>query len=147
MFLNEVMEETRKICNSENWPIWATPENLPFFEDEIYPLFSYSYGSKVPKWKCAHNLLCKKYKNCSKLLKIAGLQPLDLIQRKKNTLYILTWICWRVCIPHKLRPNNTQKHCMCLLYCTTLHYIIMNRFSRVLFELKALFKSISLITS
>ena len=89
MFLNEVMEETRKICNSENWPIWATPENLPFFEDEIYPLFSYSYGSKVPKWKCAHNLLCKKYKNCLKLIKIADLQPPDWIQRKKNTLYNL----------------------------------------------------------
>ena len=87
MFLNEVMEETMKICNSENWPIWATPENLPFFEDEIYPLFSYSYGSKVPKWKCAHNLLCKKYKNCLKLIKIADLQPPDWIQRRKNTLY------------------------------------------------------------
>ena len=84
MFLNEVMEETRKICNSENWPIWATPENLPFFEDEIYPLFSYSYGSKVPKWKCAHNLLCKKYKNCLKLIKIAVLQPPDWIHRKKT---------------------------------------------------------------
>ena len=84
MFLNEVMEETRTICNSENWPIWATPENLPFFEDEIYPLFSYSYGSKVPKWKCAHNLLCKKYKNCLKLIKIAVLQPPDWIERKKT---------------------------------------------------------------
>ena len=26
-----------------------------FLKDEIYPLFSYSYWSKVPKWKCAHN--------------------------------------------------------------------------------------------
>jgi len=51
MFLNEVMEETRKIYNSENGPIWATPENLPFFKDEILLLFSYSNGSKVPKWK------------------------------------------------------------------------------------------------
>merc|ERR1711884_932080 len=30
-----------------------------FFKDEIYPLFSYSYWSKVPKRKCAHILLCK----------------------------------------------------------------------------------------
>ena len=60
-----------------------------FLKDEIYPLFSYSYWSKVPKWKCAHNLLCKMYKNCLKLLKIADLQPPDWIQRKKNTLYIV----------------------------------------------------------
>ena len=26
-----------------------------FLKDEIYSLFSYSYWSKVPKWKCAHN--------------------------------------------------------------------------------------------
>ena len=30
--------------------------------------------SKVPKWKCAHILLCKKYKNCLKLLNVADLQ-------------------------------------------------------------------------
>ena len=60
-----------------------------FFKNENYHLFSYSYVSKVPKWKCAHNLLCKKYKNCLKLIKIADLQPPDWIQRKKNTLYIL----------------------------------------------------------
>ena len=92
MFLNEVMEETRKIYNSENGPIWATPENLPFFKDEILLLFSYSYGSKVPKWKCAHILLCKKYKNSIKLLKIADLQPPDWIQRKKSTLYETLYI-------------------------------------------------------
>ena len=57
-----------------------------FLKDEIYPLFSYSYWSKVPKWKCAHNLLCKMSKNCLKLLKIAVWQPPDWIQRKKNTL-------------------------------------------------------------
>ena len=89
MFLNEVMEERRKISNSENGPIWATPENLPFLKYEIYLLFSYSYGSKVPKWKCAHILLCKKYKNSIKLLKIADLQPPDWIQRKKTPCSIL----------------------------------------------------------
>ena len=49
--------------------------------------FFYSYGSKVPKWKCAHILLCKKDKNCLKVLNIADLQHPDWIQRKKNTLY------------------------------------------------------------
>ena len=29
---------------AENGPIWATPENLPFFIGEIYKLFSYSWG-------------------------------------------------------------------------------------------------------
>ena len=70
----------RKLANLSH------PWKSSFFEDEIYPLFSYSYGSNIPKWKCAHNLLCKKYKNCSKLIKIAVLQPPDWIQRKKNTL-------------------------------------------------------------
>ena len=84
MFLNEVMEETRKICNSKNWPIWATPENLPFFEDEIYPLFSYSYGSKVPKWKCAHNLLCKKYKILHKTPQNSCLRAPWLNPKKKK---------------------------------------------------------------
>ena len=78
------MQETRKICTTENGSIWATPENLPFLKYEIYHLFPYSCGSKVPKWKCAHILLCKKYKNCLKLLNIADLQPPDWIQRKKT---------------------------------------------------------------
>ena len=109
MFLNEVMQETRKICTTENGSIWATPENLPFLKYEIYQLFPYSCGSKVPKWKCAHILLCKKYKNCLKLLNIADLQPPDWIQRKKNTLYIaymsaahhLTFF-WVTCAPRNV---------------------------------------------
>ena len=88
MFLNEVMQETRKICTSENGPIGGTPKNLPVFKDETYQLFSYSYGLKVPKWKCAHILLYKMYKHCTKLINIADIQPPDWIQRKKNTLYI-----------------------------------------------------------
>ena len=90
------MQETRKFCTTENWPIWATPKNLPFFKDEIYQLFSYSYGPKVPKWKCAHILLCKKYKYSIKLLKIADLQPPDWVQRKKNTLYITRCVFFTV---------------------------------------------------
>ena len=77
MLLNKVMQETRKICTTENGPIWATPKNLPFFKDEIYQLFSYSFGSKVPKWKCAHILLCKKYKNYLEL-------PLTECKEKKT---------------------------------------------------------------
>ena len=85
----ELKVGTPQKSEAENGPIWATPENLPFFKDENFPLFSYSYWSNVPKWKCAHILLCKKYKNCLKLPKIADLQPPDWIQRKKNTLYVL----------------------------------------------------------
>ena len=89
-FFQEITEKielqvgTPQKSEVENVPIWATPENLPFFKDENFPLFSYSYWSNVPKWKCAHILLCKKYKNCLKLLKIAYLQPPDWIQRKKT---------------------------------------------------------------
>ena len=75
------------MCTSENGPISAIPKNLPFFKDEIYQIFSYSYVSKVPKWKCAHILLCKKYKNCLKLLSIAYLQALTPGRVKKMTLY------------------------------------------------------------
>ena len=102
MFLNEVMQETRKICTSENGPIGGTPKNLPVFKDETYQLFSYSYGLKVPKWKCAHILLCKKYKNCLKLLHIADFQPPNWIQRKKTPCIFNIFYpfieCWGVCL-------------------------------------------------
>ena len=39
MFLNKVMQETRKICTTENGSIWATPKTLPIFKNEIYQLF------------------------------------------------------------------------------------------------------------
>ena len=39
------------------------PWNLTFFENDIFELFCCLYGSKVPKWKCAHILLRKKPKN------------------------------------------------------------------------------------
>ena len=109
MFLNEVMEERRKICNSENGPIWATPENLPFLKYEIYLLFSYSYGSKVPKWKCAHILLCKKYKNCLKLLNIAEIQPSDWIQRKKKHPVLIDVLQIAIdCFIHSILSNQSQ---------------------------------------
>ena len=74
------MQERRKMCTSENGPISAIPKKLPFFKDEIYQLFSYSYVSKVPKWKCAHIL------------------PPDWIQRKKKTpcisISVTFWWLW-----------------------------------------------------
>ena len=36
---------------------------LIFNKDEIFQLFSYLYGSKVPKWNFAHILLWKESKN------------------------------------------------------------------------------------
>ena len=33
------------------------PWNLTFFHDKIFKFFSWSYGSKVPKWNSAHILL------------------------------------------------------------------------------------------
>ena len=56
---------------AENGQIGATPENLPFFIGEIYQLFSYSCGSNIPKWKCAHILICKMYKHL-KFDKVSG---------------------------------------------------------------------------
>ena len=64
--MSEIME--LKVGNpknsvSRNWAISSQPRNLTFLEDEIFQLFSHSYGSKVPKWNCAHILLWKKSKN------------------------------------------------------------------------------------
>ena len=39
MFLNEVMQETSKICTTENGPIWATPEYLPFLKKKFINFF------------------------------------------------------------------------------------------------------------
>ena len=50
--MSEIME--LKVGNpknsvSRNWAISSQPRNLTFLEDEIFQLFSHSYGSKVPK--------------------------------------------------------------------------------------------------
>jgi len=42
---------------SRNWAILSHPWNLTFFHDKIFQFFSWSYGSKVPKWNSAHILL------------------------------------------------------------------------------------------
>ena len=46
-----------------NWANLSHPWNLTFFGYEIFQLLCCLYGSKVPKWKCAHILLWKKSKN------------------------------------------------------------------------------------
>ena len=48
------------------YAILSQPRNLTFFEDEIFQLFSYLYGSKVQKWNFAHILLWKRAKNIRK---------------------------------------------------------------------------------
>ena len=53
----------------------SQPWNFTFFEDEIFLLFSYSYGSKVPKWNFAHILLWKKAKNIRKTPKNTWFAP------------------------------------------------------------------------
>ena len=71
---------------AENGPISATPENLPFFEGEFCQLFSYFYGSKVPKKKSAHIILCKKFKKCLiKLIYSPRLNP----KKKKHPVHTL----------------------------------------------------------
>ena len=64
-FLNFDVFECSYARNKENlhfrkWANLSHPRKSPFFLNENYHLFSYSYVSKVPKWKCAHILLCKK---------------------------------------------------------------------------------------
>ena len=63
---------------SRNWAILSHPWNLTFFEDEIFQLFPYLYGSKVPKWNFAHILLWKKVKNIRKT--------------PKNTWFTAPWL-------------------------------------------------------
>ena len=55
----------QKTQNSEirKYAILSQPRKLTFFVDEIFQFFSYPYGSKVPKWNCAHILLWEKSKN------------------------------------------------------------------------------------
>ena len=84
MFLNEVMQETRKICTSETGPIWATPENLPFLKMKIIIFFLIPMYQKYQNESAPIFCYAKSTKNCLKLLRIADLQPLDWIQRKKK---------------------------------------------------------------
>ena len=63
---------------SRNGATLSHPWNLTFFEDDIFQLFSYFYGLKVPKWNYAHILLCKKAKNIRKT--------------PKNTCFTAPWL-------------------------------------------------------
>ena len=91
MFLNKVMQETRKICTTENGPIWATPENLPFLKMKFINFFLIPMDQKYQNESAPIFCYAKSRKYCLKLLIIAVLQPPDWIQRKKNTLYFV-WI-------------------------------------------------------
>ena len=46
MFLNKVMQETRKICTTENGTIWAAPKNLPFLKMKFINFFLIPLGQK-----------------------------------------------------------------------------------------------------
>ena len=72
---------------AKNWPISATPENLPFFKGEIYQLLFLITVAQTYQNENAHILLCKMYKNSLKLHNKANLQALTLGRVKKITLY------------------------------------------------------------
>ena len=78
MVLKAVMDKIPKKSEIRNYAILNQPINLTFLEDEIFQLFSYLYGSKVPKWNFAHILLWKKAKNIRKT--------------PKNTLFTAPWL-------------------------------------------------------
>ena len=78
MVLKAVMDKIPKKSEIRKYAILSQPINLTFLEDEIFQLFSYLYGSKVPKWNFAHILLWKKAKNIRKT--------------PKNTLFTANWL-------------------------------------------------------
>ena len=78
MVLKAVMDKIPKKSEIRKYAILSQPINLTFLEDEIFQLFSYLYGSKVPKWNFAHILLWKKAKNIRKT--------------PKNTLFTAPWL-------------------------------------------------------
>ena len=78
MVLKAVMDKIPKKSEIRKYAILSQPINLTFLEDEIFQLFSYLYGSKVPKWNFANILLWKKAKNIRKT--------------PKNTLFTAPWL-------------------------------------------------------
>ena len=77
MFLNEVMQETRKICTTENGPILATLENLPFLNDKFINFFLIPVAQMYQNESAPIFYYPKSKNYCFKLLKIAVLQPPD----------------------------------------------------------------------
>ena len=78
MVLTGVMDKNPQKSEIRKYAILTQPRNLTFFEDEIFQLFSYLYGPKVPKWNFAHILLWKKAKNIRKT--------------PKNTWFTAPWL-------------------------------------------------------
>ena len=78
MVLKGVRDKNQQKSEIRKYAILSQPRNVTSFEDEIFQLFSYLYGSKVPKWNFAHILLWKKAKNIRKT--------------PKNTLFTVPWL-------------------------------------------------------
>ena len=78
MVLKGVRDKNQQKSEIRKYAILSQPRNVTSFEDEIFQLFSYLYGSKVPKWNFAHILLWKKAKNIRKT--------------PKNTLFTAPWL-------------------------------------------------------
>ena len=84
MFLNEVMQETRKICTSENGPISATPEIFLFLKVKIFNFLLIPMDQKYQNESAPIISYAKCTKNCLKLYNIADLQPLTESKEKKT---------------------------------------------------------------
>ena len=54
MVLKGVRDKNQQKSEIRKYAILSQPRNVTSFEDEIFQLFSYLYGSKVPKWNFAH---------------------------------------------------------------------------------------------
>ena len=70
MVLKEVMDKNPQKSEIQKYAIlMIQPRNLTFLDNEIFQLFSYLYGLKVPTWNYAHILLSKTAKNIRKIPK------------------------------------------------------------------------------
>ena len=72
MVLKGVRDKNQQKSEIRKYAILSQPRNVTSFEDEIFQLFSYLYGSKVPIFHYG-----KKLKTSGKLLKIPYLQLPD----------------------------------------------------------------------
>ena len=57
MGLKGVRDKNQQKSKIRKYAILSQPRNVTSFEDENFQLFSYLYGSKVPKWNFAHIIL------------------------------------------------------------------------------------------
>ena len=102
MVLKGVIDKNPQTSEIRKFAILSQPKYLTFFDEEISQLFSYLYGSKVPKWNFAHILLWKKNKKIRKT--------------PKNTLFTGPWLRtteWH-CISHHLLSLSYSETMMLL---------------------------------